>query len=653
MQKALFVQSLCQWLLHHADGQPAVVVMEDLHWADPTTLEWLALLSEDWPGKRVLILLTGRPEYTAPAEWPVLTLPVQRLGDEQTADLVRQLLAPDQVDDTVIRNVVSRTDGVPLFIQELTRMLRDTQLEKAADGVWHFRLPPTQALIPVSLQDSLLSRFDRLGAGKALLQVASVIGRQFDLPLLEACADMSPTGLSSALGDLREAGLIRQVRPAQDAFEFRHALIRDAAYDCMVSELAGEHHGRVAREMLRLNPQRVADEPDSVARHFAKAGDVDQAVHFGLQQLSITQHRSLNDATLAYAEQVNGWIDRMRESGRQAARLEVSGYVTQALMNKFGWAHGEVKGVIAQSEACLSDPSVPTDKQVPHLWALITYHHVANNRAEVRRLSERLRQIGEAQRDENVLIAAHTYLGLARYSDGEFDAAERMLSKAIDAYRPEAHAHHAAYFGFDTRVWAAAGRALVRWFTGRADDSKKDALQAIAWARELEHIPSLCMALLYWGLGEQARGDKQGTLDVVTELLSITRRYGLPAFEAYAEVIRAWATGQVEAADAVMGILSQMGCLYCQTYYRAFAAETMAERGDMAGAIARIDECLDMVRQLDEHMYTAELHLHKAQYLRQSDAAPSLIDIELNMACELARKSGKSLTEAKARTLMH
>jgi TOMM system kinase/cyclase fusion protein len=650
MQKGLFVQALGQWLLHHADDQPAVVVMEDLHWADPTTLEWLTQLTESWPTRNVLILMTGRPEYTAPAEWPVDTLAVRRLDDKQSANLVRQMLLPDGVDDTVVANVVSRTDGVPLFIQELTRMLRDAQLD-LRDGVWRFRLPPTEALIPVSLQDSLMSRFDRLGLGKDLLQIASIIGRQFDLPLLAACADMPASSLTTALSGLREAGLIRNVRPEQDVFEFRHALIRDAAYDCMVTELAGERHGNVARHLLRLQPQRVADEPASVARHFAKAGDFDQAVSFGLQQLGITQRRSLNDDTIAYAEHVQGWIDRMSDAGRLAARLEVNGHVTQALMNKFGWAHDQVKGVIAKSEAWLSDPSVK-DKVVPHLWALITYHHVASNRAEVRQLSERLRLIGEEARDQNVLIAAHTYIGLAHYSDGEFDDAERLLSMAIDAYRPDAHAHHAAYFGFDTRVWAAAGRALVRWFAGRDEDAERDALQSIAWARGLEHIPSLCMALLYWGLGKQARGDKQGALEVVTELLSITKRYGLPAFEGYAEVIRSWASDQVEVADAVMGVLSQMGCRYCQTYYRAFAAETVAERGDVAGAIARIDECLSMVDQLDEHMYTAELHLDKARYLLQSKGSTALVKNELNLACDLARKSGKSRTEAQARALM-
>ncbi|MFT3856940.1 MAG: TOMM system kinase/cyclase fusion protein [Aquabacterium sp.] len=650
MQKALFVQALGQWLLHHGADKPALVILEDLHWADPTTLEWLTQLAQAWPGKHVLILMTGRPEYAAPADWPLQTVAVKRLGDDEAAALVRQLLAPDQVDDTVVGNVVSRTDGVPLFIQELTRMLRDSQLD-LVDGVWRFRLAPTASLIPVSLQDSLHSRFDRLGLGKSLLQLAATIGRQFDVNLLAACAEMSPQALADELNTLREAGLIRPVRPTQDVFEFRHALIRDAAYDCMVTELASEQHGRVAQHLLQLQPQRVAEEPDSVARHFARAGAFDQAVQFGLQQLRITQHRSLNDDTIAYASQVRGWIERMHEAGRLAAKLEVNGYVTQALMNKFGWAHDEVKGVIAESEAWLSDPSVK-DKLVPHLWALITYHHVASNRAEVRQLSERLRALGEEMHDENVLIAAHTYIGLAHYSDGQFDEAERLLSLAIDAYRPQVHAHHAAYFGFDTRVWAAAGRALVRWFTGRDADSEQDALQSIAWARELEHIPSLCMALLYWGLGKQARGDKAGAQAVMTELLSITKRYGLPAFEGYAEVIRAWANSQVEVADAVMGVLWQMGCRYCQTYYRAFAADTVAGSGDLPGAIARIDECLAMVGQLDEHMYTAELHLRKARYLQQSGGDAALVKAELIQARDLAARSGKSRTESEARALL-
>jgi tetratricopeptide (TPR) repeat protein len=244
----------------------------------------------------------------------------------------------------------------------------------------------------------------------------------------------------------------------------------------------------------------------------------------------------------------------------------VNSYVTQALMNKFGWAHAQVVERIALSQELL-DSSVAGYKQVQHLWMLITYHHVASNREEVRQLSRRLHDHAVRQQDTGVLVAAQTYLGLAHYSDGRFDLAEQALTDAIDRYDPVAHAHHAAEFGFDTRVWATCGRALVRWFAGFERTALADADDAVRLAHEVSHIPSLSMALLYQSLLHQARGDRDSALATTGELLDIAARYGLPAFTGYAEIIRCWARRDGEdiaRADGTAQLLWDMGCRYCQ-----------------------------------------------------------------------------------------
>jgi TOMM system kinase/cyclase fusion protein len=652
MQKALLLQSIAQWLLHMAASAPLLLVIEDVHWADPTSIEFLEGLVSRLAGRRILLVLTARPEWVKPEGLEAGCIEVRRLDDLQAEQLARQVLAPRTVDASVVRNIVARTDGVPLFVQEMARMLLDTYLVEL-DGAWVFKDTAQPAAIPVTLRDSLVSRFDRLGPAKSLLQLAATIGRQFDAELLCACSGKSRDTVDKELDALRDAGLVMPAEPS-GAFLFRHALIRDTAYECMLVAQRRQQHLTVAQTLVRAYPQRVANEPGSVAQHWADAGDHAQAVAHAVRQLRLTQHRSLNDETIAYAGHIDGWVGHLDGIARREARLDVNSYVTQAMMNKHGWAHAQVVDRIALSQELLSD-TVAKEKQVQHLWTLITFHHVASNRGEVRRLSHRLLDFARHQQDQGVFVAAQTYLGLAHYSDGRFAMAERALTDAVERYSPEAHAHHAADFGFDTRVWATTGRSLVRWFAGHDEAARADADHAVQWARELSHVPSLSMALLYQSLGHQARGDKAAALASTTELLDITARYGLPAFQGYADIIRCWSTGTLEdivQADGTVQALWGMGCRYCQTYYRAFAAETLADHQRWAEAIERIDECLQLVAQLDEALYSAELHLKKARYLLGAGGKHAAAMQSFSRAAALAREGGKHRTECDALTAL-
>ncbi|UVH59185.1 TOMM system kinase/cyclase fusion protein [Variovorax paradoxus] len=648
MQKGLLLQSTAQWLLHMAEAAPLLLLLEDVHWADPTSIEFVEQLVAQLPQQRVLLVLTARPEWVKPTALQAECIEVRRLEDAQAAELARQALAPRVAAQQVIDNVVARTDGVPLFIQEMARMLLDAYLVEQ-EGVWVFKDTAQPAAIPVTLRDSLVSRFDRLGSVKGLLQLAATIGRQFDAELLCACSGKSPEAMDKDMAVLLDAGL---VAPAglPGAFIFRHALIRDTAYECMLDAQRRQQHRNVAQTLLSSQPQRVASEPGSVAQHWADAGEHAEAVALAVRQLLITQHRSLNDETIAYAQHIDGWMAHLDSAAQREARLDVNSYVTQAMMNKYGWAHAQVVDRIALSQELLSD-DVAREKQVQHLWTLITFHHVASNRAEVQQLSNRLLDHATQQQDEGVFVAAQTYLGLAHYSDGYFERAEQSLTDGIERYSPEAHAHHAAYFGFDTRVWATTGRALVRWFAGHDAAARADATNAVRWAREMSHIPSLSMALLYQSLGHQGRNDKARALVSTGELLGITERYGLPAFQGYAAIIRCWATGDVDniaQADGWVQALWGMGCRYCQTYYRAFAADTLAVNGRWGEALERVDECLRLADELKEGLYRSELHLQKARYLQASGGEHDAVAECFSQAANVAREGAKYRTEYEA-----
>jgi TOMM system kinase/cyclase fusion protein len=650
LQRSLLVQSSVQWLLHQARQAPLLLLVEDLHWADSATVEWLMQLAQGLPGEKILLVLTSRPEWVAPEGLQVRSMDVQRLPSTNAAAMVRHVLAPRQLAPAVVENIVRRTDGVALFIQELSHMLLETSLVER-NGVWDFKNDVHADMVPITLRESLNSRFEQLGPARGVLQMAAILGRVVDVRLLHAS---QPGALADAMHErlqvLEDAGLLVPDDARQQYF-FRHALIRDAAYDGMLASQRSRQHAVVAEAMERIDPQVVDQEPGRLAHHYAAAGQFERAAPLGIAQLRLTQHRSLNDETIAYAEQVDAWVAHLQGTARSEAQLELNGYLTQALMNKHGWAHGQVAQRIALSESILAQGISPT-LQVQHLWSMITYHHVASNRAETMRLSRRLKALAERMEDSGVQVAALTWIGLAHFSEGDFEASDAALSAAIAQHCTQAHAQHAAYFGFDTLMWAKAARALVRWGTGYDQAAQQDADDAVARARHIAHVPSMGIALLYQALGYQGRGDKPRALAVVNELIDLASRYGLPAFMGYAVIIRAWATDDVAVADGAIGALWGMGCRYCQTYYRAFAAQTLADQGQWSVAMARLDECLALVEQLHEGLYTAELWLQKARYSIMLGGPATSIIQALRNAAHIAQQGGKCRPEAQALQLL-
>lgn len=649
LQKSLLVQSAIQWLVSLSHAQPLLLIVEDLHWADSATLEWLEGLVAALPAERLMLLLTSRPGWAPPAGFAARFIEVQRLKSPEAALMVRHVLAPRRLAPEVVDNIVARTDGVALFIQELSRMLLETSLVER-DGIWYFNDAAPLAGIPVTLRESLQGRFEHLGPARDILQLAATIGREFDLALLSACGPASVQPLEESLRILVDAGLLVKT-PIGDGYQFRHALIRDAAYEGMLSAQRKRHHAAVAESMERLYPQRVVDEPGTLAGHFWQAGLHARAVTLGLAQLRLTQHRSLNNETIAYARQVDLWVDRLSGVAQLEARLELNGYVIQALMNKYGWANVQVAEKIALCEDILAHDIAP-HLRVQHLWAAITYHHVASHRAEVMRLCLQLEAVALQQKDDDLLVAARMWLGLAHFSDGRNAEAEEQLSEAIDGYRPERHASHAASFGFDTWVWAKAGRALVRWAAGYDEAARCDAQESVDYARQTAHLPSLGMALLYQALGLQGRGDKDGARSVTEELVALALRHGLPAYLGYSEIILAWANDDVARADGAVQALWGMGCRYCQTYYRAFPAQTLAAKGQWTAALERLDDCLQLSGQQHEGLFVAELLVQKAEYLLQTGHPAAEIERLLRHAVDRSRQDAKYRFEAQALRLL-
>jgi tetratricopeptide (TPR) repeat protein len=285
---------------------------------------------------------------------------------------------------------------------------------------------------------------------------------------------------------------------------------------------------------------------------------------------------------------------------------------------------------------------------VPTLWFLFTYHHVASNRRMARALAAQLVAIAERSGDRGLRAAATTLHGLALFMDGEHADARPAFERAVELYDPALHRDHGARFGLDSLVLARAYVAQLHWFSGASDAAFALVASAVAWARELRHVPSIALGLLYGCLVHQLAGDRRAVAAMAGEVLTLSGKYGLPAYEGYAATLHDWATGEVERARAIVAGLADLGCQLGLSYYGSLVADTHAQRGELDAAIACIDQCLALCRANDEHFYEPELYWRRAMYEVQRDPVADAVRDALEQAADLARRQDMPRVEALA-----
>jgi predicted ATPase len=286
LQRQKTLEALLAWLLGLGEKQPLVLLVEDLHWADPSTLEWLGLVIEQCPTAGVLALLTHRPGFEPP--WParehLLPMALRRLRDQETKTLVAGAIGRATLSEDLVARIAARSDGVPLFAEELTKAAAESDGE-GTGSLSRFEVPET-------LQDSLMARLDRLGEARPVAQVGAAIGREFPYALLEAVAPLREPELREGLGRLAEAELLYQRGlPPKATYTFKHALVQDTAYQSLLESQRRELHGRIADALEARFAERVTSVPEEIARHCEQAGRTAQAIgHYQRAGERATQH---------------------------------------------------------------------------------------------------------------------------------------------------------------------------------------------------------------------------------------------------------------------------------------------------------------------------------------------------------------------------
>ena len=512
-----------------AEQSPMLMIFEDVHWIDPTSLEVLGRGIDRMRAACILVIITYRPEFEPP--WVgrpyVTTLTLNRLGERDIAALIDGLVGNNPLPASIRQDIIERTDGVPLFVEEMTKAVLEAETEGQV-RLTTAAIPSPSRAVPASLHASLMARLDRLGEAKELAQIGAAIGREFSHALLAAVARKPEEEVAWALDRIIAAGLLfRQGVPPDASYLFKHALVQDAAYGTLLREPRRALHARIA-EIHESKFADVADnQPELLARHCTEAGLIEKAA--GLWGKA-GQHSLARSALVEAVEQINRALSLIATLPvtpalrREQIKLQVA--LITPLIHVKGWAAPETKGaverarlLIEQAEALGEPPEDPL-LLLTVLYGFWSASYVAFNGDAMRELAAQFRALAEKQGATIPMMIAHRLMGVSLLETGDIAQGREHYDQALALYDPIEHRPLATRLGQDVRVSILSYRSRASWILGYPEAALADAYQALSDARAIGQAAALMYALSHAALTHIHCGDYQ-TANALADNLSV------------------------------------------------------------------------------------------------------------------------------------
>ncbi|HEX2137496.1 MAG TPA: adenylate/guanylate cyclase domain-containing protein [Microvirga sp.] len=659
-QKQRTLEVLLEQLAGLAGQRPVLVVYEDVHWADPSTLELLGLLIERVQRLPVLILITFRPEFSPP--WTgyahVTRLSLARLTRRHASEIALRLTGDKALPIEVVEQIVKRTEGVPLFIEELTKAVLEVG-PGGADAAGVVSAAPSPPLtIPVTLHASLVARLDRLGASaKEVAQIGAAIGREFSYELLAAVARRGDAELQHGLDRLAGAGLVFQRgAPPQASFLFKHTLVQDAAYGLLLRGRRQELHARIADALKAHFPEQIAAAPELLAHHYTQAGLVEEAVENWFQAGQLAIARSATAEAVAQLTKALELLATLPDSPvRRRQELDLQVALGGTLLTAKGYAAPETWRAYARArELCAEIGETP--QLFPVLFGQSLAHVMRAEHIAALEVAEELLRLAQRQEDPVPVLIAHRVLGPTLFHLGQFAPAREHLEQVLTLYDPAQHRSLAFVWGQDPRVASLCMLSRTLYALGYPDQALARSREALAEARALGHLATVGFALMWTGVVSQLRRDPHAIHAGSEELMSLATEQGFPLWLAGTTIIDGWAqaaAGQEEAGLAQLrrGLTAWQatGTEGIMPYYLGLAADACGKAGRVDEALTFLTDALARVEQTAARWFEAELHRLRAEALL-SRGEPRQAEAAFRQALAVARGQGAKLWELRAAT---
>jgi predicted ATPase len=600
-----------------AARQPVFAVYEDVHWADPSTLELLDLLVERVGALPVLAVLTYRPEFGPP--WTgldrVTRLPLNRLGRREGAALVGRITGGKALPDEVLEPILSKTDGVPLFVEELTKTVLESGLLTDVGDHYDLAGPLPPLAIPATLHDSLMARLDRLAPVKEVAQIGAAIGREFAHELVAAVSPLPEAKLGEALDQLVDAELIFRGGRAPDAtYTFKHALLRDAAYESLLKRRRQQLHSEIADVLEQRFPEVVESQPELVARHLTEAGRLEAAIPHWQRAGERANDRSANAEAESHLGKALGLI-RTLPAGLERQRREISALIVlgRVLTAKSGYGNPKVEQVYAEARQ-LCD-AMPGDVNVfPVLLGLAIYSAVRAEFDLGLELSDRLLELARQRHEPTWLVEAHYARGITDAWRGDFQDARHHLELARNAYRPERHGAHLALYGQDPGPICLCRWSGVLWALGYPEQALARMEDALSLIGQLAHPHSSAYVLTWSAWLRIFRREVAEAGARIDRALAFATEHGYPFWVAMVIEQEGWLLAQQGRKEQAIARLEEglarmqaVGTQATSAYAMGLLGEILASRGRAADGLRLLDEALGKVNRSQERWCDAEL----------------------------------------------
>jgi class 3 adenylate cyclase/predicted ATPase len=650
-----------------ARQQPVLMLFEDLQWMDPTSRELLDRTIMRIDRQPVLLIASFRPDFQPPwSGLPYVTmLTLNRFGRREGGALVQRIAGNTALPADLVAEVVERTDGVPLFLEEVTKALLETA--GGPNGAMMHGIiagmPGARVAVPPTLQASLLARLDRFGPiAREVAQTGAAIGREFSYELLTAVAESGEADARAALGQLVAARLLfqRGTPPTAD-YQFKHALIQDTAYGTLLRSPRQALHGRIAAAIETRLPDRADREPEILAFHLAEAGQSERAaVHWRKAGEQAVRRAATREAIGHFRRALAVVVAQPEGAERWHAELAILSQLATPMMSVYGWAAQEA-GEIVERAAEIGrrlDSSREIAPAVANLW-IFNVGLGRIDRAE--EISADLFRMAHTLDDNEILLQAHHCSWATDFFRGRFREAMSEIEVGLSLYDRERHAHHRhVYLGHDPCVCAMNYGASTRFVLGFPDQACRLAVDGTELARRLDHAPTLANALWKACAVFSMLDEPEAVTTAATELIGLTDVHGLPMPRVHAFIYLGWARArsghtaegiaQMEETDQLR---TRIGGLSHWTFAQGLRAEALLSAGRHVEALRHAERALATAVETGEHAYLSRLHRIRGVLLLQlRGTADPEVEASLQQALAIAREQDAKGWEICAATAL-
>jgi len=651
-------ETVAELFLHSAGGSPILLLIEDLHWADPSTLDLLGEIVARQTNLPVLLVGTARPEFAVPwrQQSNYREIHVESLSSNDTRSLVTRVAGPKRLPLAVQEEVVARTAGIPLFVEAVTRSVIEAGVLRELEDGYELTGPLPPTLIPATVQDSLMARIDRLGPDRPVAQLAATIGRESSFELLQAVLGESTDALSAALRHLVELDLVSENgRPPQATYTFKHALIQDAAYESLLRKTRQDFHARIAEVLIHRFPEMAEIKPELLARHFEGAGRMSEAIAGWMKAGQLAQQRSAVRECAAYLYKAISLLQTLPadDAGRLHSEMEAQLALSSALMAGLGWGAHEVEVACIRARELCEQVGNNTGLQAAR-WGLWSVYFLRGAMGQALEAAKPVLETALTSGDPGSQIAARQAVGFSTYFLGRFAEAREHALQGLALYQPDLERALGTAYQMPLSFVSGNFLALSLFFMGYPDQAEQAERQALRTLEAL-NLPActvcgLSCSMIYYYMRRN-----------VAEIAQTSERvYSLALDEGYlfwmgwARVYRSWGhamSGSPEAAadEIAAGIESicQSGSGLGLTQGFLMMGEVLWRAGRLGEALEALSKGLKRVEEYQEVIPEPDLYRVRGEIqIEQGEIAAG--EASLRQAIETAQAQRAKMLELRA-----